>query len=269
MGLCWKADCHDANSICGQRLTFLIEFSVANGASLLKVRLLICCFEQGSKNSWKSGSQINILVTTERWIRIFWCLPQPVAFSWLAGLISSCYIACSKHVQARHKIIPIKLNLKVRLIVMTYAFALIFTSLPVVWHFLCAVSEQVRLPELQRPILKYEIRKLIGNFFVITGDQTTSFLDHSLWKNYFEISSFDIHKSVWSSSDAAVTFSIYVCFFVLGDRRFFHWKNVLMLKSYVEKHFKKTRSDHKITIQAMKKYLITACYCTFVFMILV
>jgi hypothetical protein len=52
--------------------------------------------------------------------------------------------------------------------------------------------------------------------FFITGEQATSFLDCSLWKNYFVVvSSFDFQKSVWSISDAVVTISIYVCFLVL------------------------------------------------------
>jgi len=44
--------------------------------------------------------------------------------------------------QARHKIIKIQLNSRVRLIVMTYACILIFISLPVVYYTVLFVRER-------------------------------------------------------------------------------------------------------------------------------
>lgn len=67
----------------------------------------------------------------------------PCAGCWLAGLISSyCYTACVKHMQARHKIIQIKLNSRVSLIVMTYACILIFIPLSVVCYSVLLVRER-------------------------------------------------------------------------------------------------------------------------------
>lgn len=56
-----------------------------------------CNYNQVWKHAWKSDSQIDILVTRQRWISIIWHLAAALASAQHERLISSSCVACPEN----------------------------------------------------------------------------------------------------------------------------------------------------------------------------